>query len=77
MPTDANDETPGSGLNSAIALWEREIERLKLQLEVIKASDDPQRRTMIIDYVSRIDERQDALDKLRVAAPPSEPPSPG
>jgi len=34
---------------------------------VIKAGSHPRRRAMIIDHVSRIDERQDALDKLRAS----------
>ena len=65
MSISSKDKDPGSGVTSAIALWEREIERLKEQLEVIKAGEHPQRRAMISDHVSRIDERQDALDRLR------------
>ena len=65
MSINSKDKTLGSGIESAIALWEREIARLKEQLEVIKAGEHPQRRAMIVDHVSRIDERQDALDRLR------------
>jgi len=70
MSINSKDKISGSGVGSAAALWEQEIERLKEQLELIKAGAHPQRRAMIADHVSRIDERQDALDKLREAGEP-------
>jgi len=67
MPSNSNDQLPGPGLEPAIVLCEQEIERLKAQLEVIKAGEHPRRRAMISDHVSRIDERQDALEKLQAS----------
>jgi len=73
MSINSNDKDSGSALRSATALLEQELERLKAELEVIQAGNHPQRRTMIIDHVNRIDERQDALDKLRVSETQSGP----
>jgi len=64
MPSDTNESAPGSALLTAKKLAERELERLKEELEVVKAGTHPRRRSLIIGYVKRIDERQDALEKL-------------
>ena len=47
-----------------IALMEAELERLKVNLEAIRASEAPNRRTLIKQHVSRIDERYNALQDL-------------
>lgn len=59
-----SDDAHGAGLRQMIQLMEREIRRLQEELETIKASNHPQRRTLILDRVQRIDERQTALDGL-------------
>ena len=55
------------GLQAAIRLCEQELLRLQEELEVIRSSDHPERRTLILGHVNRIDERQDALEELRAA----------
>lgn len=67
MPSDTNESAAGAALLAAKRLAERELERLKEELEVVKAGTHPRRRSLIIDYVERIDERQDALEKLQDA----------
>jgi len=68
MSTDSKNQPTAPGLASAIALCAEEIERLKVELELIRSGDHPERRAMMIDRVTRIDERQDALDKMRASA---------
>lgn len=57
-------EQVGAGIQQMIGLMEAEIERLKVSLELARAGGAPNRRELIMHHVSRIDERQDALDKL-------------
>jgi len=47
-----------------VALMEAELERLKANLELIRASDAPNRRALIKQHVTRIDERYNALQDL-------------
>jgi len=69
----ANDsKTPNSeqasnapGTAQMIELMENEVERLKANLELIRASDAPNRRALIKQHVDWIDERSDALEDLR------------
>ena len=55
------------GLQAAIRLCEQELLRLQEELEVIRSSDHPERRMLILGHVNRIDERQDALEALRAS----------
>lgn len=55
----------GAGIQQMIGLMEAEIERLKVSLELARAGGAPNQRELIKHHVSRIDERQEALDKLR------------
>jgi hypothetical protein len=53
-------------LDDVILLLEREIERLKESLEVYRATPHPQRGEIIRWHVRTLDERQDALERLRL-----------
>ena len=48
-----------------VRLMEAEIERLQAELAAVRAGTHPQRRTLIVDRVQRLDERQDALARLQ------------
>lgn len=54
----------GPATQQMIELMEAEIERLKVALELARSGHAPNRRSLIKHHVSRIDERQDALEKL-------------
>jgi len=56
--------TKGAGMVRMVALMEAELERLKANLELIRASDAPNRRALIKQHVTRIDERYNALQDL-------------
>ena len=67
----ADQAQPGAGTQQMIELMEAEIERLKVALELARAGSSPNRRAMIKNHVSRIDERQDALEKLQTLQRPA------
>ncbi len=67
MDSQETDSQFSGGLQAAIRLCEQELLRLQEELEVIRSSDHPERRTLILGHVNRIDERQDALEALRAA----------
>lgn len=52
-------------LDDVIALLEREIRRLKESLETFRLSEHPDRNEIIRWHVRTLDERQDALERLR------------
>lgn len=52
------------GIKEMQRLLEEEIARLREELALVRAGDHPQRRTLIVDRVARLDERQDALARL-------------
>lgn len=52
-------------LDDVISLLEREIRRLKESLETYRLSRHPNRNQIIRWHVRTLDERQDALDRLR------------
>lgn len=52
-------------LDDVIALLEREIRRLETSLETYRLSSHPRRREIIRWHVSAIDERYDALRRVR------------
>jgi len=54
----------GAGMAHMVALMEAELERLQANLELIRASDAPNRRALIRQHVTRIDERYNALQDL-------------
>lgn len=53
-------------LDDVIALLEREIRRLRESLETYRLSDHPDRQEIIRWHVRTLDERQDALEELRI-----------
>jgi hypothetical protein len=53
-------------LDDVILLLEREIARLKESLETYRLSPHPQRSEIIRWHVRTLDERQDALERLRL-----------
>ena len=53
-------------LDDVISLLEREIRRLKESLETYRLSKHPNRNEIIRWHVRTLDERQDALERLRV-----------
>ncbi len=63
----SDSDPPETGLQHMLLLMEQEIARLQEELELIRAGDHPQRRALILDRVSRIDERQSALEQLQAA----------
>ncbi|MEQ8859705.1 MAG: hypothetical protein RIC56_13755 [Pseudomonadales bacterium] len=52
-------------LDDVISLLEREIRRLKESLETYRLSQHPDRNEIIRWHVRTLDERQDALERLR------------
>lgn len=65
-------------LDDVIALLEREIERLKTSLDTYRLSSHPNRAEIIRWHVGALDERQDALERLRtlLLAEESDPSAP-
>jgi len=55
-------------LDSAIELLQEELERLTVALETCRRLDHPRRTELVRWHVRRVDQRQDALDKLMQAA---------
>jgi len=53
-------------LDDVILLLEREIRRLKESLETYRSLPHPRRHEIIRWHVRTLDERQDALERLRV-----------
>jgi len=53
-------------LDSAIELLQEELERLTVALETCRRLDHPRRTELVRWHVRRVDQRQDALDKLQV-----------
>ena len=53
-------------LDDVIQLLEREIQRLKESLDTYRLSGHPQRGDIIRWHIRTLDERQDALERLRV-----------
>lgn len=51
-------------LDDAVELLERELERLKATLETCRRLDHPRRDELVRTLVHRLDERQDALERL-------------
>ncbi len=60
------DELINNSLDDVIVLLEREIERLKESLETIRLSTHPDRNTLIRWHIQTLDERQDALEQMKV-----------
>lgn len=52
-------------LDDVISLLEREIRQLKESLETYRLSNHPSRNEIIRWHVRTLDERQDALERLR------------
>lgn len=53
-------------LDDVITLLEREIRRLKESLQTYRLSEHPKRDEIIRWHVRTLDEREDALERLRV-----------
>jgi hypothetical protein len=53
-------------LDDVILLLEREIRRLKESLETYRSLSHPRRNEIIRWHVRTLDERQDALERLRI-----------
>lgn len=51
-------------LDELIALLEAELERLKVDLETFRLTDNPARHAITAELVRAIDERQDRLEEL-------------
>ncbi|MFU8816828.1 MAG: hypothetical protein ACNA7W_15885 [Pseudomonadales bacterium] len=66
--TDSADyqEHLNRSLDDIILLLEREIQRLKESLETYRLSRHPNRGDIIRWHVRTLDERQDALERLRI-----------
>ena len=58
-------ETCNESLDDMIHLLEREIERLKVSLDNHRLSKHPERESLVRWHVRAIDDRQDALDRLK------------
>lgn len=58
-------EQLNTSLDDVIAGLEREIARLQTSLETIRLSSHPERIALIRWHVSALDERQDALERMR------------
>jgi uncharacterized membrane protein YgaE (UPF0421/DUF939 family) len=58
-------EAVNRSLDDVISLLEREIRRLKESLETYRLSNHPNRNEIIRWHVRTLDERQDALERLR------------
>lgn len=52
-------------LDDVVSLLEREIQRLQESLETYRLSNHPNRNEIIRWHVRTLDERQDALERLR------------
>ena len=55
-------------LDDVVSLLEREIRRLQESLETYRLSNHPSRNEIIRWHVRTLDERQDALERLRAMA---------
>lgn len=53
-------------LDDVISLLEREIRRLKESLETYRLSNHPNRSEIVRWHVRTLDEREDALERLRL-----------
>jgi hypothetical protein len=73
--TSVEDELLNNSLDDVVLLLEREIERLKVTLETLRLSSHPERNAMIRWHIAALDERQDALDKMKtlLSAAPVKP----
>lgn len=59
-------------LDELIALLTAEIDRLKVDLETFRLTDNPAKRQITAELVRAIDERQDRLEELTaLRAPPA------
>lgn len=54
-------------MRQMVGLLEAEIARLQEELVAVRAGNHEQRRTMIVDRVARLDERQEALSQLQAS----------
>ena len=59
------EERLNRSLDDVISLLEREIRRLQASLETHRLSRHPHRQEIIRWHVRKLDERQDALERLR------------
>lgn len=57
-------------LDELIALLTAEIERLKVDLETFRLTDNPAKRQITAELVRAIDERQDRLEELMALRTP-------
>jgi len=60
-----DDIALNSSLDDVILLLEREVERLKESLEVYRLSQHPERHRIVRWHIQALDERQDALEKMK------------
>ena len=61
----AMEEQVNLTLDNAIELLQEELERLTVALETCRRLDHPRRAELVRWHVRRVDQRQDALDKLQ------------
>lgn len=76
VPVNENNESEdhlNRSLDDVIALLEREIRRLGESLETYRLSEHPKRAEIIRWHVRALDERQDALQRLRAMLLADEP----
>ena len=71
-----DDGQVNNSLDDVIALLEREIERLQVSLETIRLSNHPERAALIRWHIRTLDERQDALDRMKALLIAAAPPAP-
>lgn len=67
-----DEEHINRSLEDVVALLQREIERLQRSLETYRLSDHPNRGEIVRWHVRALDERQDALERLRTIGLASE-----
>ena len=69
------DELLNNSLDDVVLLLEREIERLTESLQTIRLTAHPDRNALIRWHIAALDERQDALDRMKalITAAPSRP----
>jgi hypothetical protein len=66
--TSEEDAHLNRSLDDVVSLLEREIQRLQESLETYRLSNHPNRNEIIRWHVRTLDERQDALERLRAMA---------
>jgi hypothetical protein len=72
----AEDELINNSLDDVIVLLEREIERLQASLETIRLSNHADRAALIRWHIGALDERQDALDRMKAMLSATAPAAP-